>query len=277
MCDEVYDYMSREETVWCCEECCSIVRELIKSSQSPGMSGTHDKLESAISEMKALISKVNEFMVSQENTATSNQTSTSSTWAEVMEKSMPLGARKDVGNKKPVPQMKTIIREAMQENEREEAEREKRIQNIVIFRAKESNSQDPKEREQEDKNLVDQLLKEIQVDNEVTAQGITRLGKKEDGKTRPLRFKVGSVNEQIRVMENLKYLKDAPDSLKAIVVGHDLTQTQRSERRALLDEAEAKKVAGYRMVVRSAPGPRWDPKIVKIKVSPSQEGTHVRS
>ena len=109
------------------------------------------------------------------------------------------------------------------------------------------------------------MLEEIGVTG-VNPGNIVRLGKKEEGKNRPLRFTVGNPTQKTTVMDNLTQLKDATEPFNTIVVSHDLTPMQRAERQSLYEKASANAQSGYRIVVTSEPGPRWDPKVVKLKV-----------
>ena len=188
MSDNVYEYMARDETLWCCDDCCSEVRELIRSQQPGKLNSTQYKLDTAISEMRELIDKVKEFMNSKETMKDSATQPHICSWAQVLEDNTTSGTNQVTKSKvmQPVPQMKDIIKEAIKEQDKEESDRDNRIQNVVLFRAKESTLPDLKGREAEDKDLVNSLLREIGVENEVTVSNVTRLGKK-DNRTRPLR------------------------------------------------------------------------------------------
>ena len=127
----------------------------------------------------------------------------------------------------------------------------------------EPNSESREERYQLDRQLVGELFDEIEVSAKV--EKITRLGKREENKTRPLMISLDTIRDKALVMENLKKLGEAPEHLKKLVVMHDLTPQQRKERKAMIAEASQKTEPNVRVVVRSAPGPRWDPKYVKLR------------
>ena len=171
---------------------------------------------------------------------------------------------------RPTP-MKEIIKEAMEEQNKEDEEREKRVNNIIVFKAKGPDSDNRDVRTAADQNFTEELLKEIGAE-EVAIEGITRLGKREPSRTRPLRIRVRSVADKTLIMSRLKNLGDAPTHLKSVVVTHDLTPAQRNEKKLLQSEATEKGNENFWFVVRSAPGPRWDPKIVKIKRRPNPSG-----
>lgn len=168
----------------------------------------------------------------------------------------------------PQTKMKELVKEAMNENDREREsemkERERRGKNVLIFRAEESESENRKEREEDDKQLVYGLIEDIGA--EVTVKNITRLGKKNNDKCRPIRFNVKDEEEKSTLMSRLHYLRDAPEPFTSLVVSHDLTPKQRKEKQSLYEEAANEVDEGFRIVVKSSPGPHWDPKVVKLKI-----------
>lgn len=167
------------------------------------------------------------------------------------------------------PEVKTMFKEAMSETDREKEserkEREKRANNIIIFRAAEPETTTKKEQEKEDEELVKKFLEEIGVTG-VTPEKIVRLGEKRTDTKRPLRFTVGNSTQKAAVMDNLTQLRNATEPLRSIVISHDLTPLQRTEKKSLHDKASENVPEGFRIVVTSEPGPLWDPKVVKLKL-----------
>ena len=164
--------------------------------------------------------------------------------------------------------VKDMFKVALEETEKEKEERENRARNVVIFRAEELDTQVREDRVAKDKILIQELLREIGAE-EVQVEDIRRLGKIEENRIRPLRIQLRNPEEKTLIMKRLNKLGDAPTHLKKLAVGHDLTPTQRVERTKLIKEAEAKtsRDSDKTMIhiVKSEPGPRWDPKIVRIK------------
>ena len=67
---------------------------------------------------------------------------------------------------------------------------------------------------------------------------IIRLGKPEQGKSRPLHIVMEEVEKNQALFANLNKLTDAPDNIRKISVTNDLTKKERDEIRALKDEAK---------------------------------------
>jgi hypothetical protein len=126
--------------------------------------------------------------------------------------------------------------------------------------------------ENSDKEFVKNFFQAIDSED-VTVEDVCRLGKAEAEKTRPIRIQLKDSTDKATVMGNLNKLKNAPEVLKEICVAHDLTPEQRAEKNAMIAEARNKIAEeGFRFVLRNGGGPRWDPKIVKIKIN-QQPGT----
>jgi hypothetical protein len=165
------------------------------------------------------------------------------------------------------------------EDPRDAADQEKRVNNVILFRAPESTKESRKEREIEDIKLINSVLDEIGADN-IDIKDPIRLGNRRDpNRCRPLRFTVSTNLEKDKIMSLARNLREAPESLRDLVIGHDLTQAQRDEKKKLYDEASKEIQEGFRVLVRSHPGPRWDPKVVKLRAKNSQakEGEGVNS
>lgn len=169
------------------------------------------------------------------------------------------------GEEKVKALFKEAINETVTEKEAEMKEREKRANNVIIFKAKEPESKTRQERVDEDEKLVQGLVEDIGAEN-VTIDNIVRLGRKDKDKCRPVRFRLQDENEKSELMSKLHYLKEADEPYASLVVSHDLTPKQREEKQNLYDKAAGDVPDGYRIVVKSAPGPRWDPKVVKLKI-----------
>jgi len=71
-------------------------------------------------------------------------------------------------------------------------------------------------------------------------KSIFRLGKFEIGKVRPILIQVREKTLKNRIMESLFKLRGASEKFKNISVTHDLTQKERAECKALVEEAKKK-------------------------------------
>ena len=152
----------------------------------------------------------------------------------------------------------------------QEMDRENRRRNIILYKARESNASSYETRVKDDMEFACKFVEYI-VNDDVSAGEIVkvmRLGKRNetgDGE-RPLLVQFENGMMKNLVMQNLKYLKNAPDSMKRLVVSHDLTIVEREECKKLVSEAKEKEAADqsgeYYYRVRGSPGLM---KIVKWK------------
>lgn len=161
----------------------------------------------------------------------------------------------------------------------EEKDKERRANNIIIYRVKESDKT-REEQVKDDKQYCLELFNmvlnvEVKEDD---LKGIFRLGKKnvesgeqaaslESGQTkdRPLLVQFRERAQKNRIMESLKRLSTAEDYFKNISINHDLTKTERAECRKLVAEAQKKQEdeqGEYCWRVRGAPG---NMKIVRLQ------------
>jgi len=120
--------------------------------------------------------------------------------------------------------------ESVAQRSEEEKEIEKRRRNIVIYRAAELQTENVEERKRDDMSfLVDMGRKGLGVDTDDTdVEQFYRLGRKEEGKERPLLVKFAREEKKKEVMENLKELRGAnEDRIRRVSIAHDLTWRQR--------------------------------------------------
>ena len=146
----------------------------------------------------------------------------------------------------------------------EEKDRENRSNNVIIYRVAESDVIG--ERLKQDKAFVLQLTKEILeidiIDEDI--KFVMRLGKKTDV-VRPLLVQFREKCTKNRVMESLFKLKDAEDKFKHISVTHDLTKSERTECKSMVEQAKQKQIeekGEYLWRVRGLPGAL---KIIRIQ------------
>lgn len=150
----------------------------------------------------------------------------------------------------------------------EEREREKRRNNIVIYRIPESSETKKEDRYKEDADFCNELIHKTLLvdctDNDV--KKFIRLGEKQEGRIRPLLIEFSNRLIKNLIMESLSKLKSADDKFKNIVVAHDLTQNEREACRELVAEAKRREQndnsGEYIFRVR---GPPTDLRIVRLK------------
>lgn len=140
----------------------------------------------------------------------------------------------------------------------EEKDRETRSNNIIIYRAAECSTSD--ERLKHDKAFCMELFKEtLNVDlHDEDLKSVFRIGKTDQSSNcRPLLVQFREKSLKNRVMESLYKLKSADDKFKNISITHDMTQNERVECKALIEEAKKKQIqetGEFLWRVRGLPG-----------------------
>ena len=129
------------------------------------------------------------------------------------------------------------IRQVKNDDKLEELEIEKRAKNIIIHGAAEvGNNQE--EVKAEDKTYVLSILNKLGIS--VEPSEISRLGKPDDNKMRPLKISLLSKDDKLAVMNNLNQLKGTVDEFGKISIKDDYTQSEREEIRQWVKKAQQK-------------------------------------
>lgn len=163
-----------------------------------------------------------------------------------------------------------VINETVQKQNEETIDKEKRKDNLIVFNAIEANTNLKDERIKHDIDIFLEICETIcpgKIKKEDILLSI-RLGKKEDGHTRPMLTKLVDNNKKREILRNLHKLKDNTDErLNKVKMNHDLTIKEREQSKELQQEAKKKreqdKSGEFTYKVR---GPPWDMKILKIKI-----------
>jgi hypothetical protein len=100
------------------------------------------------------------------------------------------------------------LRKAFAAKDKEEQEQEKRAPTSSCANQRESDDEDHKKHIEEDKKLVGGLLEKLNL-AEVEFEEVVRLRKKEEGKARPLQFKMKSLDQKADIMDSLSMLQNA--------------------------------------------------------------------
>ena len=139
-------------------------------------------------------------------------------------------------------------------------DRFERANNVIVFNLKEHVSK------VEDDKLVESLI--LFIIGHSTTFKCTRLGKKEESITRPVKIKFHNLSVKNEFMHHLSKLKNAPSEFNNISIKHDMTPDERSREKELylkakdLNNESSNPSKNEFYVVR---GPVWDRKIVKVK------------
>ena len=151
----------------------------------------------------------------------------------------------------------------------EERDKERRRNNVIIYRVAESTDTSPQDRAQSDnlfvKQLTNKALKMGIVDDDI--KRVIRLGKKED-KDRPMLVEFRSHIIKNQMMESLSMLKEAEERYRNISVSHDMTKMERSQCKETVaiayEKKDADKSGEYKYMVKGLPGHMA---VVKIKLN----------
>lgn len=124
---------------------------------------------------------------------------------------------------------------------RELEDRKRREMNITLFNLIEHDSDTGPENKRADELDVRIISASLVLDN-LSITTSYRLGRREDGKTRPLRVILDSKAQRKHLLENAKHIpKKTPENLQRVIIAKDLTPEQRIERREKIKSIKAKK------------------------------------
>lgn len=160
----------------------------------------------------------------------------------------------------------TLVQSVLEDTRKkanEERERENRSNNIILYRVPEVDNKD--ERVKADKAFCIELFNDVlELDAQDSDFKFFRLGKR-DQSNRPLLVQCREKTFKNRIMECLHKLRNAELKFKNISVTHDLTLNERTECKALVEEAKKKQAdetGEYLWRVRGLPGQL---KVIKLK------------
>ena len=122
--------------------------------------------------------------------------------------------------------MKTVVVEQKREEKKEDADKAVARCNIIIYGIDEPKEEDGEKRNEHNRMKVDELFDFLGVENIIPIK-THRLGKFQDGRSRPLKVILDNQMEAETVVKNCKKLRDAPTQLKKYSVSHDLTNEER--------------------------------------------------
>ena len=131
--------------------------------------------------------------------------------------------------------MKSIMRDARNDEKIEESEKERRSKNIIIHGAEEVGNS-PDDIKKEDSQYVKELFKKISATSEPSL--ITRLGEPKESKSRPIKLVMKTKADKEKVMKNLGRLKGTERFFGKISVKDDYTTQEREEIRLLTEKAK---------------------------------------
>jgi len=125
--------------------------------------------------------------------------------------------------------IKIVVQEQMKKKVSEDEDTVKRKRNIIIYRASEKKVDDVIVRKADDKAFVTDLLDgifDMKIDDS-DIEKMYRLGRWEDGKTRPLLVTFKNLEMKESIMANLRKLKERPTKFQNVGIAHDLSPKER--------------------------------------------------
>ena len=131
----------------------------------------------------------------------------------------------------------TIIRVAKIEEKKEEKDHLQRKNNVIIYGAQEDELEKEEERTNVDTSFVDNLLKDVLYKAKTSYVG--RIGKKTEGKSRPLKVAFKTEEEKRKLFSNLKAMKGV-DKYKGISISDDYTIAERQMIKEWAEKAKNK-------------------------------------
>ncbi|ELU07580.1 hypothetical protein CAPTEDRAFT_201517 [Capitella teleta] len=265
MPDNVYDYISNSKNrgFWCCETCCPNVRAAIKSGKKgtkgkgSGKGKEAQEVQETVREMKKfmedfetkMVAKI-EFAVEKAITETGRKQILGEgvledeciTMAKVVAGVSPqsaAGPSVKEPPKKNIPSMKNILREAMQEQEKDAM----RKRNVIIHGLPEKKTNNREERKKENEHHIERIMDALELKLEI--ENFYRLGKlpnedadREHTISRPLKLCFNSEDRVKMFMGRLNKLSEAEEDIKRIRVQHDMNLQEKTEIRKLVQEAK---------------------------------------
>ena len=130
---------------------------------------------------------------------------------------------------------------------KENEEKKKRENNLILFSVPESNKDNGKERQVEDEKICDNIFKgELHYEN-YEIKNVMRLGKavQNQSRPRPILVKLANVYEKGEIIKRAKNLKNATNNVyKKVMISLDLNKEEREAEKKLRNELKEKRDRG---------------------------------
>ena len=154
-----------------------------------------------------------------------------------------------------VPDFRSIMNEAKNQELNEENDKKARASNIIIHGLPESVSADKDDVKKLNEEYVGELLRTLNLT--MSHKSVYRLGKPDTSKKRPIKLVMNNEVDKQNVMNNLKNLKDV-ELFRGVSVTEDYTASERNMIRNMVEDAKAKNSkeepdSRYKWKVRGTP------------------------
>ena len=184
------------------------------------------------------------------------------------------GAWGTIDLKEEMPCIREILKDELENQQKENCERETRESNIIIHQVTECDDEDWEKRKEHDTTFFKDLCGGPLEIGDIQIKDIFRLGNrnttKQAGK-RPIKVVLNNKEDKARFMSRLYRLKTAEPKFNKISVRNDMTKEDRERTREKVQEAKNLKTADksgeWNYLVRGPPG---NLKIVKVRAHRQQ-------
>jgi hypothetical protein len=194
------------------------------------------------------------------------QESTSTLWSDIVNKEVDSKFTKVLEDVTKVQNNINITKQLLEEHK----DKENRSNNIIIYNNPEIRTENKDEWFKNEKSFCLKFFNEslnVEVAEEDLGK-ITRLGKRtDDNLSRPMLIQLKDKSQKNKIMQSLSKLRQADESIKKIIVSHDMTVKEREECKKLVSEAKTKEAESSNQGewIYRVRGPPGQMAIVKIK------------
>ncbi|KAI3382084.1 hypothetical protein SNEBB_008569 [Seison nebaliae] len=140
------------------------------------------------------------------------------------------------------------VAEQIKADTKEEEEKEKRKRNIVLYNVQESHKTEGEQRKKDDEKMCKELFDVIDVQN-AEIENCFRMGKKEEGRKRPLLVILKETKSKFEVLKNARNLRNANEELRMIGIMKDQTKKEMEESRKVRNELRQRRDNGETDIV----------------------------
>ena len=233
-----YKVTQRQDLKWICSERCQdTMRDALvaikQKRNDREMIERIEKLTEALTEIKSKVDCSPMHVLDTDSTSAKEVRNNEDAATE----NQGQGPWKTVGKKKAHP-LREIMKEAMVEQRHEDELQAARECNVMLYRVQESSEKEVKKRKDHDAKFFTDLCDIVLEIEPPEIVEVTRIGKPEKDKNRPLRIKFKEAKDKEMVINNARKLRHAEDTFKGISICEDLSKKDRDEVKALNEEAK---------------------------------------
>ena len=255
---------------WYCETCSKRVQDMIVNARDIDLQDIIDKqseMESRIEKIEKLearIEKIEGLLDEQKEVTSRVEKTVTDSYAKVTTKcnAQEVQTMIEQQYKKATTEQPTTIRKARIVDPNENRER-----NIIIYNAPEGNGRFRQENQDQDKAIFKRIAEICEVEiPDGKIDRVIRLGKKTEGKRRPILVALSDVEDKKDIFRNLINLRNSDENIKELTLSNDMTPEERNETKQLLKEARELQDEDPEHWYRLR-GPPWRREINKIRMN----------